>query len=413
MIKFLRENFWNQSFEVLRILLGGFYAIFTYGTIGAEAFGFFSGLAAFAAYGFLFEGTQIIQGFQIDYRKTLSADLFTTTFGIILCHSLILCPLVFLLTYYGTSYSYIQCLFFSIIHAGTPLKLFFINFLIVKKKLRITILIELAAKLLALGSFCYTYFVLKYSGVEVLLLATGIEMFINIFINCIYALSKQKLGYFRKCYVLSLLKYAWPLIASTFASGFIFRSIKVTFFKYLSMEDFGRLAFVDGIMEKLKGPTSIYILQRLPEMIDGIKNNGFIPTSKKEFLHLNRFSLALCALITLGIIISQPLMSYPQFARFAEMKRILYVVAYVIILRGYAGLACQLVTAARKNHVEAIGGFISISIQFCISFCAVFFLGFPGALFALCLNTMTTGIVNYLIAFSFERKKLKEQQCAE
>jgi O-antigen/teichoic acid export membrane protein len=416
MKEFFREHFFSQSLEVCRILVGGLYAVFAYGLVGAEAFGFFSGLAALAGYGFLFEGTQIAQGFQVDYRKSPSAELFTTAFLLLLTCSFILGPLALLLCYYGTDHAFSYCAWFSLIHSATPLRTFFNNFLVIKEKVTFTIVSEIISKLMALGFFYVVYIQTGQVGLGVLLCANGVDTLANILINAGFSLSQQHFGSFKFHYAQSLLRYAWPLIASSFGSGFIFKSVKVVFLKNLSVEDFGRLSFLDGVMEKLKGPTSLYVVQRLPNMIDAIQRIGFVATSRDEFRRLWKFSMVLCLLITVGIVITEPLMNYPLFARFAEMKGSLYCVAYFIVLRAYAGLACQLVIASRKNYVEAFGSFISISIQFLVASVAVVGWGFYGALFAICLNSITTGVVNYIIALKMEMKimrDLREGKCAE
>jgi O-antigen/teichoic acid export membrane protein len=406
---FFREHFVSQSLEVCRILVAGLYAVFAYGMVGAEAFGFFSGLAALAAYGFLLEGAPIIQGFQVDYRKSPSAELFTTTLLLLLACSIILCPLVLLLCYYGTGHAFNYCAWFSLIYASTPLKNFFISFLVIKERVSFSIASEIVSKLLALTAFYFVYFQTGSVGLGTLLFASGVDALANMLINAFLAFSQQGFGRFKWYYVQSLLTYAWPLVVSSFGSGFIFRSVKVVFLKNLSPADFGRLAFLDGIMEKLKGPTSLYILQRLPNMIDGIKRVGFVVTSKDEFRRLWKFSMALCLLITLGIIITGPLMRYPYFARFAEIKGLLYFVSYFIVLRAFSGLACQLVIASRKNYVEAFGSFLSIVLQFLFASVAVYSWGFYGALFATCLNSITTGVVNFIIALKME---MREEKCA-
>lgn len=413
MKEFFREHFFNQSLEACRIILGGLYAVFAYGLVGAEAFGFFSGLAAVAGYGFLFEGAQITQGFQIDYRKSPTAEIFTTAFLLLLACSLILGPLVLVFCYYGTSHAFSYCAWFSLIHAATPLKLFFNGFLVVKEKVSYTIAAEIFSKLLALASFYVVYFQTGEVGVGALLWASGVETFFIILISAGISLSQQSLGRFNLSYAKSLLNYAWPLLVSSFGSGFIFKSVKVVFLKNLSMEDFGRLSFLDGVLEKFKGPTSLYVVQRLPNIIDAIQRIGFVATSKDEFRRLWKFSMVLCLLITLGIVITEPLMHYPLFARFAEMQGPLYCVAYSIVLRAYAGLARQLVIAAKMNYVEAFGSFFSIVIQFVIASVAVYGWGFYGALLATCLNAMTTGVVMYIMTLRIELKKMRELKCAE
>jgi O-antigen/teichoic acid export membrane protein len=413
---FFREHFFIQSLEACRILVGGLYAVLAYGLVGAEAFGFFSGLAALAGYGFLFEGAQIVQGFQVDYRKSPSAELFTTAFLLLFMCSSILGPLAFLLCYYGTSHTFNFCAWFSLIHAVTPLRAFFNNFLIIKGRITHSIVSEIFSKLLALGFFYAVYFQKGEVGLGVLLCANGVETLLNILINAALSLSQQGFGRFKLDHARELLKYAWPLIISSIGSGFIFKSVKVVFLKSLSIEDFGRLSFLDGVMDKLKGPTSLYVIQRLPNMIDAMQRVGFMATSKDEFRRLWKFSTVVCFLITVGIIFTEPLMDYPYFARFADMKVALYCVAYFVVIRAYAGLACQLVIASRKNYVEAIGSFFSIVLQFLVASAAVYGWGFYGALFATCLNSITTGVVNYFIALRMEMRdmrELREGKCAE
>lgn len=406
----LKKYALTQILEVLRISTGAIYAILTYGLVGAEAFGFFSALGALAAYGFLFEGTQLIQGFQIDFRKSRCPHLFTSTLSIVCTFAIILIPLVFLLCFFGTSYEAYYCAGFALMHSATPLRNFFTNYLVIDEKISISIISEIFSKLLALSIFYLVYFQRGYADVDLLFIAMGSEMAANLLFVGSFVLKRQPLGSFQKKQALSLFNYAWPLMTSNFFSGFIFRSIKVVFLKNLSTADFGRLSFIDNALEKLKGPASLYIQQRLPNMIDGIKSCGFIKTSKNEFILLSKFSLFLCALITLGILIVDPFMSHPFMARFAEVKHILYFLAYFIVIRAYAGLATQLTIAARKNHIEAFGAFLSICIQFTLASYVVINFGLYGALFAVCANSILTGISLFSLAVISEKRKIIKMQ---